>query len=145
LLSILGGFLSGLIQARRARRVRLEELTAERMVQSNAEAYGKMKRLQSLLQQSDLHTVAKAIQEYELWFWDNRLFLFGRFSDKFLGLRAGIFRALRLGKQLPEKADELSTLESELNRLVAEAIQEICKEMDVKPLDPEIPMWSAQE
>jgi|GEM_PF-1642595 len=130
LLAILGGFLSGLFQARRARRVRMEELIAERKVQANAEGYGKMKHIQGLLIQSEIEFVAKAMQDSEEWFWNNRLFLPARFSDKFLDLRTGVSRAMRLAKQLPKTAEELSTLEGELGRLMEESNQEIYRDRD---------------
>lgn len=135
LLAILGGFLSGLYQARRARRVQMEELIAARKVQANAEGYGKMKHLQGLLIQSEIESVAKAMQDFEEWFWNNCLFLPAGFSVRFHDLQKGVSRAKRLTKQLPKTAEELSTLEGELGRLMEESNQEIYRDMNLKPID----------
>lgn len=130
LLAILGGIIGMWWQARNARRIRMDEIIAERKVKANAEAYARMKTISSMLIQASPDETLKKILVYEGWFFGERLFLPGKFPDKWLSIRNGLSKAQRL-QGITEKADELSKLEGELSKLAEEAILEIYKEMNL--------------
>lgn len=52
LLAILGGLVATWIQSRNARKKRMEEITAERKVSANAQAYSHAKAIQSTFSQA---------------------------------------------------------------------------------------------
>ncbi|MDZ4383312.1 MAG: hypothetical protein U0937_01575 [Thermodesulfovibrionia bacterium] len=130
LLAILGGMIGMWYQARNARRIRMDEIIAERKVKANAEAYRRMKTIESMLIQASPEETLKKILDDEDWFFGERLFLPGKFPDKWLSIRNGLSKALRLQGRT-EKADELSKLEDELSKLAEEAILEIYEEMNI--------------
>ena len=138
LLSILGGIIGMRFQAKNARRIRMDEIIAEKKVSANAEAYRRMKTIESMLHQSSLEETLKEIIAYEDWFFSSRLFLPGKFPDKWLSIRDGLYKACPLQGQ-PEKANELTKLEGHLAKLTEEAIVEIYKEMNLERIKVETP------
>lgn len=84
LLAILGGILGMWIQARYTRRIRMDKITAEKKVNTNAEAYTRMVEIASMLRQSTNEETYKKIIEYDSWFFSARLFLPGKFPNKWL-------------------------------------------------------------
>lgn len=134
LIAILGGIIGMWLQARNTRRIKMDEIIAEKKVNTNAEAYRYMKIIESMLQQSSHEETLKKILEYEDWFFNVRLFLPGKFPDKWLSIRNGLSKAARLQGQ-PEKADELTKLERELLDLANKAILEIYKEMNLPRIE----------
>jgi hypothetical protein len=141
LLAILGGVVGMWLQAKYARRVRMDEIIAEKKVATNAEAYSRMIEIASMLRQLTKKETHDKIMEYEKWFFNARLFLPGTFPNKWLSIRNGLSRALRLEKRLgsDDVADELTTLEEHIEKLADEAIEEIYKEMNLPKIEIELP------
>ena len=136
LLAILGGFIATWYQAKKARKIRMDEVIAVKKVDANAEAYVKMKGIVSLLAQSKLQDALKVILANESWLFSNRLFLPGKFPDKWLTIRNNVNEAIRLEKQ-PEKAKELAFLKKILPNIADEAIDIIYKDMEVERIEVE--------
>lgn len=134
-----GGFAAIWIQAKLTRRIRMDERIAERKVEVNAQAYYKIKIIDSMLVQATTEDVLKQIQKDEQWFFENRLFLPGKFPDKWLSIRAGLQRAILLQHNLPITANELTRLDTDLRNLAEEAIQEIYREMGLSRLEAKMP------
>lgn len=113
-LAILGSFIAIWYQAKKARKIRMDEIIAEKKVTANAEAYANMKVIASLLAQSTFQDVKKVFYNNETWLFNNRLFLPGRFPDRWLAIRNTVSDNINLEKQLPEKASELTSLKKAL-------------------------------
>ena len=142
LLAILGGIVGAWLQAKYARRTRMDQIIAERAVDANTGAYVYMKDIEAKLTQDTLQNTYKAILKQQEWLIRSRLYLPGRFPDKWFTIRNKLGKAARLERQLPKTgsqqiADELGRLEEKLSRLVEEAIVEIYKEMKLSRIKPE--------
>lgn len=131
ILAILGGMVSIWFQTSRARKNRMEEIIAEKKVQINAEAYSRMKEIEAMLIQESPKNTLKTIIDHEVWFLNTRLFLPGKFPDKWLSIRKGLNKAVRLEGQ-PDKVDELTKLEKDLSNIAEEAILEIYEDMKIE-------------
>ncbi len=135
-LAILGGWGAVWYQTRNARKRRMDELMADRKIEANAQAYSYIKAIQGHLVQSDTETTCNVISGYEEWFFENRLFLPGRFPDKWLTLRNDLFK-LRLWEKGTSKTPEfLTKFSSRLDSTVEEAIHEIYNDMGLEPIKP---------
>ena len=136
LFTLLGILIGHRLQAKQARQIRMDEVTAEKKVAANAEAYNRMKVIESMLPQATLkETLAKMVED-EGWFFSTRLFLPGRFPDKWLSIRNQLSKAVRLEKSLEsdktgKSAEEVTELETKLRKLAAEAIVEIYNDMNL--------------
>lgn len=138
LFAIVGGYIATASQTRFARERRMEEVIAEKKVAANSEAYSRIKRVSSLMVQSTIKETFDYMAKNEVWLFDNRLFLPGKFPDKWLTIRNGLSKALRLEQQLPSTATELSELEGKLSKIATEAGNEIYKEMKLSPIEVEL-------
>ena len=141
-----GGMLLGMwFQLKYARRIRMDEILAERKVIANGDAYTRMKIIASMLIQSSLQELDAEIKKQEDWLFSNRLYLPGKFPDKWLSIRNGVSKALRLEKRLGETADDesknlqnqLEQLQKSLEDKANEAIDEIYKDMGLSRLEVE--------
>ncbi len=145
LIGIVGVLLGMWFQLKYARRIRMEEILAEKKVIANGEAYTRMKTIESMLLQSTLKEVKAEIKKQENWFFNTRLFLPGKFPDKWLSIRNGVSKALRLEKSLqrskPSEVEQLNNeileLDEFLHNKAKEAIDEIYKEMRLPRLEVE--------
>lgn len=137
--AVAGSFGAIWIQAKLARRTRMDERIAEKKVEANDQAYYKIKIIDSMLVQAETEDVRKQIQKDEQWFFENRLFLPGRFPDKWLSIKAGLEKAIRLQHNLPNTVNECAQLDADLRNLAEEAIQEIYKEMRLSRLEAKMP------
>jgi hypothetical protein len=136
LLAILGGLIGMWLQAKYARKIKMDQIIAEKKISANAEAYKCMKVIESMLSQAALEDTLKKIYKYEEWFFSTRLFLPGRFPDKWLSIRNQLSKAVRLEKSLEsdtteKSAEKLTALETKLSKLAEEAIVEIYNDMDI--------------
>lgn len=130
-LAIVGGWGATWYQARTARRTRMEELTAERKISANGEAYAYMKEIQSALIQMEIKDVVALMAQREEWFLQTRLFLPGTFPAIWLELR-GIIRSLtRREKSSSTSPEDLERLDKKAENLVVQAIDEIYKDMNL--------------
>lgn len=134
LLATLGGIIGIRLQAKYARKIKMDEITAEKKVIANAEAYSRIKKIASMFIPSSLEDTLRKILEYEEWFFNNRLFLPGKFPDKWLTLRNGIAKLVRLSKQASADPGEATEIEDKMNQVAEEAIEEIYKEMGLKEI-----------
>ena len=143
ILSTLGGAIAISLQAKQARRIRMDELIAEKKIEANQQAYTRIKTIASMLVQSTTKDVRSKMHEYEPWFFDSRLFLPGEFPNKWLSIRLGLDKLLMLEEKTPSTAEEATQLYMRLRDLAAEAIQEIYGEMKLKRLEVPIP-WKSR-
>ena len=134
------------VQSRVARRVKMDELIAERKVDANAIAYREMKQVQTLLvfpliegvSESDvllahLKILAGFFKKTDEWLFSNRLFLPSNFPDHWVAVRSGVHEA-----QKAIEDNELERAKRLVETLRAEAragIMEIYDEMDLEPLE----------
>jgi len=136
-LTALGGFLATLYQAKKARKIRMDEVIAEKIVDANTEGCQKMKYIASWLGYKTLQDVLDFILKNESWFFLNRLYLFKKFPNKWITIRNYVMEAIKLEKQLPEKASELESLKKALIKLANDANLLIINEMDVDAIEVE--------
>jgi hypothetical protein len=123
-LAIGGGVIATLVQSRLVRKIRTEELMAERKLNTNAEAYYNIKKVVSFLKKRADRETLQLIQTQEEWFFKNLFYLPGQFPKKWLTIRYGLGKLLT-GKESPE---EMANIKKNLHRVAEEAIQEIYKE-----------------
>ena len=135
LFAILGGWGAIWFQLRNTRRNRMDEVTAERKVTANAQAYTYMKQIQSSHLQQDTISTLNAILSQEQWFFDNRLFLPGQFPEKWLSVRNDL-SILTRWENVPSKTpEELVAIEKRIDNTISDAIDEIYKDMNLKRID----------
>lgn len=137
LLATLGGMIGLWFQAKNARRIRMDEIIAEKKIQANNEAYIRIKTIEGMLIQAELEDVKKKLYEYDEWYFNTRLFLPGKFPDKWLSIKNNLIKAIGLKRNLPDSATELTKLEAYLDKLKDEAIDEIYKEMKLSNIQIE--------
>ena len=137
ILATLGGMVGIWFQAKNARRIRMDEIIAEKKIQADNEAYIRIKTIEAMLIQSDLEEVKGKFYEYDEWFFNTRLFLPGKFPDKWLSIKSNLIKAIGLKRKLPNSTKELTELETYLSELKDEAIDEIYKEMKLSDMQIE--------
>ena len=135
LLAILGGWGAIWFQTRNTRKNRMAEITAERKVAVNAEAYRYAKQIEAMLIQSSTDETLGKVLSLEEWFFANRLFLPGVFPAKWLTIRNNLSKLSRWQKTSSKSAEEISAFEKETQNCVAEAIDEIYKDMNLSRID----------
>ena len=96
---IIVAILGPIIQSKRTRRMRMDEVLAEKKFIADGEAYEHMKIIASNLRQSSLEKVKKIMRNKEDWFFQNLLFSPGKFADMWLSIRNAIDKAIRLEKK----------------------------------------------
>lgn len=130
--AIFGGFLATWYQAKKARKIRREEVIGEKQVEVYNRAASLIYSLQGILVQAPLLKVREFMEEYETWFWDNIVFLPSEFRDKWLSIRLALNKAIRIEKsQEPDKRAELDSLEIHLDKLAKEAEVAILNELNM--------------
>lgn len=134
LLAIIGGIIGSFLNAKWARRKRMDEIIAQKKIDANQAAYQHIKQIEALLIQGTLEQVRDEINKYEAWLFNNRLFLPGRFPDKWLELRNGIGVILHRRKAGKSQPEELTKMEMELKQINQEAMDEIYKDMNMEKL-----------
>ena len=135
LLAILGGWGAIWYQLRNTRKYRMDEITAERKVTANAQAYAYTKEIASSLIQRSTEGTLNLILRREEWFFNNRLFLPGRFPEKWLSIRNNLHKLIRWQKDASKTAEEKSSLEERIQKSVTEAIDEIYKDMNLQRIE----------
>ena len=135
--AMLGSFLAIRYQIKKARRIRMDEIIAEKKVENNGAAYARMKDIASRLAQSTLEDVLSAMLGNESWFFRSRIFLPGKYPNKWITIRNKVNEAIKLQLQSPEKANELASLKKALIKIANEAIDEIYKEMELERIEVE--------
>lgn len=133
-LVVLGGWTATYFQSRYARKNKMDEIVAERKVTANAQAYAYMKEIKSLFTQQDAKVALQKILGSEKWFFNNRLFLPGKFPSKWLSVRNDLLKLARSKESNTETREELTNLDSRIESTCTEAVMEIYKDMDLKPI-----------
>ena len=110
-LAIIGGWAAIWYQLSNTRKIRMDEVTAERKVTVNAEAYMYMKQIQSSYIQQDPKTTLDILASNEAWFFGNRLFLPGRFPEKWLLIRKDLSKSIRWRTDSTKTTEEKIELE----------------------------------
>ena len=132
LLAIIGGYAAIRYQLQNVRKQRMDEVTAERKVEINAQAYAHMKRVEGSFLQNTPEQTLEIITKNEEWFFENRLFLPGKFPDYWLAIRRDLHKLIRWAKGSSKSADELSALDKKTEENIALAIDEIYKDMNIE-------------
>ncbi len=97
-------------------------------------AYSKLKTLESLHGQGPEGSAFKEIMGYEGWFWENRLFFPGEYAQVWIELKQSLRILWRRQKHGDRAGTTIPKLESEVDNLIAKAIDEIYKETKTKRL-----------
>lgn len=135
LLAILGGWGATWYQAKNARRNRMAELTAERKILANGEAYAYTKEVASALIQADIREVATLMAQREEWFFRYRFFLPGTFPAKWLELRNVVHKLARRETTDSASPEDIESLHQRAESLAEQAIEEIYKDMNLKKIE----------
>lgn len=130
LLATLGGWGALYFQLRYARKNRMNEITAERKVTANAKAYKYGKEIEAFPQRSGQEILTMMLKREE-WFFENRLFLPGKFPAKWLSIRNDFHKLFGMPRKVLISDDERAALEKRIKQSTAEAIDEIYKDMDL--------------
>jgi len=126
-----------LLQYKTAKRIRMDQVLAEKKIKADSEAYTKMKKLASILiSEKEIILSIKDFMKDQDWFFENRLFLPGKFPNKWMTIRNGFVKLF----MLEDKSEEAKKIRGQLSKKVDEAIREIYKdvgasEIKVEPLD----------
>ena len=146
LLAIAGGFVATYYQAKKARRIRMDEIMAEKKIQANAEAFTKFTELKGATMVGTTKAAVGAIESQMEWLFKNRLFLPGEFYSKWFSLRMVLHNIQSVKEDLeteenPQVKEQLITKKTELKKnsqcLLDEAEKEILKDMNVSPISIE--------
>ena len=113
----------------------MEELTAERKILANGEAYAYTKEVASALIQEDMQEVAALMVKREEWFFRSRLFLPGKFPAKWLELRNVILKLTRRETGDSASPDDIENLQRRAESLAKQAIEEIYKDMNLEKIE----------
>jgi hypothetical protein len=135
LLAVLGGWGAIWYQFRVTSERRMKELLADRKIEANAQAYSIIKEIQGHLLQSDTQTTHQQILDKEEWFFKTRLFLPGRFPEKWLSMRDDVRRLGFWEESSSRTPEEMAELLTQIDSTVKDAILEIYNDMDLKPID----------
>lgn len=120
-------------QLRFTRKNRMNEVVAERKVESNAKAYSNIKSLQGHFTQSSPEESLQFMYDNEEWFFDNRLFLPGEYPDLWMEIRTDLRKLAR--KQHSETpSEELVELDRKISETINRAVLEIYKDMEMEPI-----------
>ena len=148
LLVTLGGFMAIWYLTKKARQIRREEIIAEKRIEANREGFNHITDLRSMMQQNTPEQVLEWIGQNEKWFVNSRLFLPGKFVQKWLSIGKYCQRLVKLKTRHMQmndemrKAgvlDEMRECESYCTRLADEALDEIYRDMDIAPIAIEEP------
>jgi len=141
-----GGFVSMWYQAKKARKIRREEVIGEKQVEVYQQAAGVASNVQSRLMQDTLEGTLQYVQLQGEWFWKNRLLLPQGFQNKWISLKSNLRKAVRMEKAQEKQKDEdkreeqintLVELQSFLDQLAEEAEKEILKELGLSLIEIE--------
>lgn len=137
LLAILGGLLATWYQVKNVRKIKMEEIRAERKITANAQAYAYIKEIESSFIQNGPVATRNLVADREQWFFENRLFLPGKFPSKWLQTRNDIARQARWQLDGSKTSQEKEKLEQRIRDAITAAIDEIYKDMDEKRIEVE--------
>jgi len=141
-----GGFVSMWYHAKKARKIRREEVIGEKQVEVYQQAAGVASNVQSKLIQDTLEGTLQYVQLQGEWFWKNRLLLPQGFQNKWISLKSNLRKAVRMEKGQEKQKDEdkreeqintLVELQSFLDQLAGEAEKEILKELGLSLIEIE--------
>lgn len=119
-------------QLKHTRKNRMNEVVAERKVESNAKAYSNIKSLQASFVQSTLDESLQFMYDNEEWFFDNRLFLPGEFPELWMEVRTDLRKLIR-ERELDTPSEELVELDEKITKTIDRAVLEIYKDMEMEP------------
>ena len=142
-LLIMGGLFGAWIQAKFARKIRMQEIIAEKKLQVYAEAYAKVKHIISVIAQSSSLVPAKELfQKNEEWFWKNRIYFPGEFPDYWLTGRNHVDvhvvteQLTQRGESTEEQRKEYVRIKQQLPKELGKATEIIYKELNLKEIKP---------
>jgi hypothetical protein len=110
----------------------MNEVIAERKVECNAKAYSNIKELQAAFGQSTLEDAMGFMLKNEDWFFENRLFLPGKFPELWMEIRTDL-RKLKRRQENNTPSDEVIELDESISNKIDKAIKEIYTDMEMEP------------
>jgi len=137
LLAIAGGFLATWLQAKYARKIKMDEIVAEKTVAANTDGYAHIKKISSMMDREKPDQALHFIISTDEWLFRNRLFLSGKFPDKWLTIRNSLYKIKKLEEGSEEDRSKIPELLKALKATAAEAGDEIYKEMGLKRIEVE--------
>lgn len=135
ILAIIGGIIGRFLEAKYARRVKKEEIIAEKQIFAIQGAYDRATRIKGMLLMGTTKEARDAMREYSDWFFANRLFLPHRFSENWITIQSNIAKKDVFENDLQHHKKEVIDLYDANNRLVEEAIGEIERCMRLPKLE----------
>lgn len=113
-------------------------MIAEKKVNTIGEAYAKLKRIHSMLVQLTASDTKKQLQDFEEWFWSNRLFFPGRFASYWVQLRSRVWQLAIFDEgKMRSEVEKAEAHWQEAQNLIVDAMKEIYKEMKIEPIEGE--------
>lgn len=131
LLAILGGWGSTYFQLRYAGKNKMEEVLTERKIEVNAQAYSIIKDIQGSFIQASLQDTNRRIFTHQQWFFDNRLFLPGKFPSLWLSIRSNVSKIARREQAPNQDSTELEAIDKNILNDLKKAITEIYNDMGI--------------
>ncbi len=139
ILATLGGVFAVRQQAQLARRIRMDEYFAEKKVEANAQAFKKAKVIQAMLIQAGTEQVLKQMRADEEWLFEQRLFLPGKFPERWLATRGCVTEAAGLESNLKD-ADKprVLALHEKARKSMDDALWEVYRDSNLEPMQIEL-------
>ena len=147
-----GGFLAIWYLTKKTAVMRKQEVMVEKQIEANRDGFNRMTEFRSMLRQNQGEQVEEWIRGNEQWFYNARLFLPGKFADKWLAIRENWQRAARLQNKVVQMNDEMrkgaileeiGECESSCSKLAEEALKEIYRDMNISPITVDEPEAAA--
>lgn len=135
LLAILGGWGAVWFQQRYIRKNRMNEIIAERKVSANAQAYSYMKEIEGYFSQESSENTLCLLKSREEWFFNNRLFLPGKFPERWLTIRNELQKLVRREKNPSSNPEEVTKFQEHIDDYINRAIDEIFHDMNLKRIN----------
>ncbi|MDD5427725.1 MAG: hypothetical protein PHI58_00615 [Candidatus Omnitrophica bacterium] len=136
--SIIGGMISIWYQAKKARKIKIDELIVEKKIEAINQAYYNTKQIESMLIQSSIECVCMRMHDHDIWFISNRLFLPINFTKKWLLLKNVIDKINLYIQDKSDKKELIPKLYEYATGLIRNCYKELYKEID-------LPIFEAEE
>lgn len=134
-LSILGSTIATLLNAKQARKIRMDEVVAAKRVENNAKAYTHLKKIQWFMSEDDSFLRAKHyVDEYEEWFFGTRIFLPGKFPDKWISIRNGINYIFFKKQDQDQSLEDITKAKKRILDWTNEGIAEVYRDMNLEEI-----------
>jgi len=115
----------------------MDEVIAEKTVAANAEGYAHTKEVSMYMDTARDSLALDLMLSKQKWLFRNRLFLSGKYPDKWLTIRNSLIQIPGLKAGTQEDRSKVPELLKAIKATIAEAGDEIYKEMGLKRIEVE--------